>query len=184
MLLLDAIKRYVFWRSLKAETILLKRNGEVKNYANSRFIGIWFDASNREQYTVIDAFARKLTAQGKKVDLLAYVGAVKKSEVIKFEHLEPKEISWAGVPNANAIENWADKPYDLLLCLHPTSCRPLEYLAMLSKATCRVGRYSEDTVECYDLMVSLGDSKDLEAMINQVDKILTQINKNQQQNAA
>jgi len=181
---LSALKQYFFRSSLKREAATLKRSGEVKNYANSRYIGIWFDATNRSEFDTVDAFARKLVAKGKKVELLAYVGKVKKEEDIPFEHLEPSEISWAGVPNSNTVKLWAQKPYDLLLCLHPQSCQPLEYLATLSQAKCRVGRYADDTVDCYDIMVSLSENPELPRMIKQVDQLLTEINKNLQQNAA
>ncbi|CAN5191867.1 hypothetical protein BH09BAC1_BH09BAC1_05760 [soil metagenome] len=180
----DALKRYLFRRSLQLETTLLNRKGEVRNYANSRFIGIWFDATDRENYTLINSFSKTLSAKGKKVEVLGFIDKVKKTETILFDYLEPKEVSWNGVPNENAIDIWASKEYDLLLCLHPNPCNPLEYLAMLSQAKCRVGRYSEDTVECYDIMVSLNEEGELPSMIKQVDRLLTEINKNQQQNAA
>lgn len=180
MLWLNAIKKYFFGRSLRQDTSVAKHTGAVKSYANSRYIGIWFDGSDRDNVAMVDAYARKLTNSGKKVELFGYIDKVKKDEVIKFDYLEPKEVNWAGVPVANAIDVWSGKNYDLLLCMHTHTCRPLEYLAALSKAICRVGRYETDTVECYDIMVSLGDEKSLAQMIKQVDQLLTDINKNQQ----
>ncbi len=180
----NTFKEYFFRRSLSRETAQQERLGEIRNYTNSRYIGIWFDGSNRENFTVIDALARKLASKGKKVEILGYVGKVKKEEKIKFDYIEPHRISWAGVPDANTQEIWAKIPYDLLLCLHSKPCKPLEYLASLSGAKCRVGRYASDTIDCYDLMVSLQPENDLPQMIKQVDQLLTEINKNQQQNVA
>jgi hypothetical protein len=59
-----------------------------------------------------------------------------KEEKIKFDHIEPHRISWAGVPDANTQEIWAKIPYDILLCLHTKPCKPLEYLASISIAKC------------------------------------------------
>lgn len=179
----SAFKGYLFRRSLKRETTQLKRLGEVKNYANSRYIGIWFDGSDRDNFIAIDALARKLASRGKKVEILGYVGKLKKEEKIKFDFIEPHRINWIGIPDANTQEIWAGIPYDLLLCLHTKPCKPLEYLASISMAKCKVGRYADDTVEYYDIMVSLSPEKELPQMIKQVDQLLTEINKNQNQNA-
>ncbi len=178
MALLDAIKRYLFRRNMKQAAPVLKRTGEVKNYANARYVGIWFDGSNREQFALIDAYARKIVGKGKKVEILGYAGNVKKNEDVPFEYIRPREIGWTGVPVEDVVEEWCEKPFDLLLCLHPKECRPLEYMALQSKAKCRVGRYGEGVVECYDLMVML-EEPDLAKMIKQVDHLLTDINKKQ-----
>ena len=176
------MKRYFYGRSLRQHLGAYKHQGVMMNYANARYIGIWFDGENRETFAQVDAFARKLASKGKKVEILGFVGKVKKQEDIPFEYLDPKEISWAGVPGESALKEWAAKPYDLLLCLHPAPCAPLEYMATASKAKCRVGRYADETVECYDLMVM--GATDLNKMMRQVDQLLNDINKNQQQNAA
>jgi hypothetical protein len=180
----STFKEYLFRRSLRRETAQQERLGEIRNYTNSRYIGIWFDGSNRENFIAIDAFARKLASKGKKVEILGYVGKVRKEETIKFDHIDPHRISWAGIPDANTKEIWAQIPYDLLLCLHTKPCKPLEYLANISMAKCKVGRYTTDTVDYYDLMVSLQPEKDVSQMIKQVDQLLNEINKNQQQNVA
>lgn len=179
----NRFKNYLYRRSLQRDTAQQNRLGVIKNYTNSRFVGIWFDGSNPENFRLADKFALKLAEKGKKVELLGYVRKIKKDEEIPFEHLPPKEVNWYGVPSASFSKQWTDRPYDLLLCLHTKECKPLEYMAQLSAAKCKVGRYSENTVECYDLMVSLTPNHDLQQMIKQVDQLLNDINKNQIQNA-
>lgn len=179
---LSALKQYFFRRSLRERLGASKHHGSVMNYSNARYIGIWFDGSNREDFAQIDAFARKLAAKGKKVEVLGYLDKVKKLEDIPFEYIDPKEVTWAGVPSQSVLNEWATKPYDLLLCLHPRSCTTLEYMAAMSQAKCRVGRYADDTVECYDLMVM--GAADLAKMTKQIDQLLNEMNKKQQQNAA
>lgn len=176
-------KNYLYRRSINSDTAQQNRLGIIKNYANSRYIGIWFDATDRENFKLTDNYAYKLAAKGKKVEILGFVKKVRKDEDIPFEHIAPKEVNWYGVPSEATKKTWAEKPYDILLCLHTKECKPLEYMAQLSAAKCKVGRYSENTVECYDLMVSLSEDKGLEQMIKQVDQLLNDINKNQTQNA-
>ncbi len=176
-------KNYLFRRSLERETAQQNRLGVVKNFDGSRFIGIWFDGRNRENFQLADKYAEKLAGKGKKVEVLGYVKKVKKDEEIAFDYLDPEQISWLGIPQQDARKLWADKPYDILICLHTNECKPLEYLAQVSVAKCKVGRYSENTIDCYDLMVSLGTEQELPQMIKQVDQLLNDINKNQTQNA-
>lgn len=180
---LGRLKNYLYRRSLSRDTAQQNRLGAIKNYANSRFIGIWFDGTDQENFKLADSFAHKLASKGKKVEVLGYVRKIKKDEEIPFEHLSPKKINWYGVPDLASRKIWTDRPYDLLLCLHTKECKPLEYMAQLSAAKCKVGRYSQGTIDCYDLMVSLQPEQQLQQMIKQVDQLLNDINKNQTQNA-
>ncbi len=173
----------MFRRSLRRETAQHNRLGVIKNYANSMFIGIWFDGSNREHFKLADNFANKLASKGKKVEILGYVRKVKKEEEIPFDYIGPADVNWLDIPKPDVQKEWVNKPYDLLLCLHTKECKPLEYMALLSTAKCKVGRYNENTIDCYDLMVSLEPEQGMPQMIKQVDQLLNEINKNQTQNA-
>ena len=133
----------------------------------AKSIGILFDGSKPEDRELVLNYAKKLKGQGKKVKLMAYFDSDLKSENFTYWHFNKKQVDWALRPKTKEAEDFAQRPFDLLINLSRNAIIPLEYIAALSKARFRVGPSTEKTF-CYDLMIEHDSKQDLKVFLQQV----------------
>lgn len=155
-----------------------KHTAHAMNYANARYVGILFDASEPSNIATVKQFAQQLKGNGKNVEVLALFKNKKQVGEQVLDHFTLADTSFFRVPRQGVLGGFANKPFDLLLSLHTNPSLPLEYLSAMSMAKCRVGRYIPNKTICYDLMAFVKDGSDLRELIKQIDDLLNEINKN------
>jgi len=171
----DNIRNYFYKKNLGKRLLGLNTNRNVTNLQDAKTIGIIYDSTHADNDIIITQFAEELRNQGKTVDILGYVNDNKtehKDDIVIFNK---KNVSWTRIPQGDKVENFAIKNFDLLLACYTDENLPLEYVAQTSKAKWRVGAYSNDKTACYDMMISVGDKKDLQYLIGQTIYFLNQI---------
>lgn len=76
------------------------------------------------------------------------------------------------------VKDFIEKEFDLLIDLSLHDNFTLKYISGLSKALCRVGKFSETNAEYYDLMIDLKPSMTTDDYIGHVQHYLTVIKTN------
>ena len=89
-----------------------------------------------------------------------------------------KAVNWYGVPIDERVDAYCNKNFDLLICAMTTDSKPLEYIAYLSKAKYRVGRFAENKTRLYDLMIQVDVNHDLNYLLQQMTHFLESIKYN------
>lgn len=145
--------------------------------ASVKSVLILYDASNEEQTALVKKNMQLWQSRGVRVDVLGYISKVKKNTSLPLNYISSKQVNWLQIPSENIIDEYANKPFDLLLNFFTKNLLPLEYIAAVSKATCRIGMYKPDKAYCADFMISLKNENDLEELIQQTEHYLTQIHK-------
>lgn len=133
----------------------------------AKSIGILFDGTKPDDREIVLNYAKKLKGQGKKVKLIAYFDNNLKSENFTYWHFNKKQLDWALRPKSKNAEEFAQRPFDLLINLSRNAIAPLEYISAISKARFRVGPSTEKTF-CYDLMIEHNSNQDLRVFLQQV----------------
>ena len=77
----------------------------------------------------------------------------KKSEKKSYKHFTEKDIDWKGVVIDASLESFLAHPFDLLIGYFNVNNLHLEYCALKSKATFKVG-FSGVNDKIYDLVIS------------------------------
>ena len=144
-------------------------------YADSRSIGILFDASLPPNRIAVTNYAKSLKKKGKKVELLAFYNAKKPEPNFTFRQFTQKDLNFLRRPGGTAIDHFMLNPFDVLINLFLNEEPALEYISALSQAHLRVGPYTERTY-CYDLMIDTPDRQDLSRFIEQVETLLNKMN--------
>lgn len=165
------IQEYFHHRALNQSERDLNVKRTSVAFKQAKRIGILFNGTNLEERQTVLTYAAKLEKQGKKVTLLGYLDLPKPQENLTFRHYSNQEINWKLEPHSTDVEEFRQKQFDLLLVLNTKSNLQFEYIATLSKATFRVGPFSENT-NAYDLLLETDDAQDLNAFIQQVEKYL------------
>jgi hypothetical protein len=96
---------------------------------------------------------------------------------LEYDFFSPKELNWFGKPSSVFIQNFMDEEYDLLIDLNIHNLFPLRYISALSKANFKVGKYYENDLDLYDMMIDSEETKSLKYFLRQVDTYITMLNK-------
>ncbi|MBL0309234.1 MAG: hypothetical protein IPP77_06025 [Bacteroidetes bacterium] len=144
--------------------------------SNAKEIGILFDYSSPENERVVIKFAEELKSRGKQVEIFAFSNNKETVPASGVQLLNKADVNWAQIPEGEVTDSFIRKDFDLLLCCFIQSNPTLEYIARISHAKWRVGIYSPDKTDYYDLMVHLEAGKDLASLIEQIEHFLNQIN--------
>lgn len=151
--------------------------GDIVNLHEAKTIGVLCDATDPQEFGLVSKYMQQLREHGKQVHLLAYIKDPKLAEHVTVDHFTNKQVSFLFNPNGADVQSFIKHRFDVMLYLNVRRNLPLEYIAALSKARYKVGRYIEDKTYCFDLMVYLDEAKDLDNMIKEVHHLITEINK-------
>lgn len=171
----DRIRNYFYKRTLNERLKSLSVKHDIINMNDAKTIGIVYDSTNPDNDTVIATFAEKLRGQGKQVEILGFVNDKKIDTKPGVTIFNKKSLSWTLVPQDENVEKFANQKFDLLLGGFTGPNLPLEFIACISKASWRVGAYTENKTECYDMMVNVSGKTDLPYLLEQTTYFLNQI---------
>lgn len=154
-------------------------NRKIFNINEIKTAGILFDATHLVSYDVVKNFLK--TLNDKQIDV-SVIGFVNSKYLIDhylyrkgFIFLTKKDINWYGKPDLSLVKSFINKEFDVLFDLTLEECFPLKYIAVMSKAKLKVGKYSESN-NYLDLMIDINKERNLIKQIR--DEIKNEKNKN------
>jgi hypothetical protein len=155
----------------------LKKNKSVRkstDYKKAETIGILFSVEDKKKHDEVKEFIQKLQQDGKKVQVLEFLPEKKENPEFMFDFFTIKDISfWGQIESAKTLK-FSDTAFDYLFCLDIKLNPMISYVLARSKSKCRVGKYSENTENLFELMIdSNGNTKSL---IDGMYKYTTQLN--------
>lgn len=161
-------------RYIKRE--LSRRNTipETLDFNKVRTIAILFDGTQPENEVIVKDFISQLTKKGKEVELLGYVPTNLKSLNADFNSFCKNDLDFFRFPKSQRVDEFIDKPFDILINLAATNHMQLDFIAALSNAKLRVGPYTDRT-HCYDLMIDHNEKSNLNSYIKQIDFFLNRM---------
>ncbi|MFT5761630.1 MAG: hypothetical protein ACI8WA_000747 [Polaribacter sp.] len=101
--------------------------------------------------------------------------AHKKSDPISYKHFTEKDIDWNGNIRDPSFESFLESPFDLLIGYFDKNNLYLEYCALKSKATFKIG-FSKVNDKIFDLLIS-EDPKNIDSFIVVIKKYLELLHK-------
>jgi hypothetical protein len=165
----------------------LKSTSRVRKVTTFKFdeaktVGILFDAASTEDFELIKRYVAYLRENSKKVKVIGYFkssGGVPTLTYAKldFDFFSSKEVSLTGKPSPVFVRNFIEEEYDLLIDLNINDHFPLKYIAALSKASFKVGKYEEDDIPIHDMMIDSDHTKTIKYFLKQIDTYITMLNK-------
>lgn len=169
------IQSYFFKSHLNNKLSQIKFNNSSVEFDFAKSIGIVFDATDSKNRLRVMDYAQSLIKNGKQVKLLGFVNSKEKELTFPFSFFSKNEVSWKMIPESPEIDKFLKNNFDILISLYSERNNPIEYISALSKASLKVGPYSDNT-HSYDLIIDTPVGTDLEYLIKQVDFFLNRIN--------
>lgn len=156
------------------------------NLQDAKSIGILYMATEERNYQTILNFVKELNDNKKTVKTLGFVESKKMPSYcypqLNFEFTNYSDLNFYKKPKSTFIDVFTETDFDILIDLTMTSYYPAEYIAFLSHAKFKVGRYSDKNTAHFDLMIHANNSITLSEYIKHVIKYLTIINKKNETN--
>ena len=157
----EKVGRFVLNKNIHAQ----KRKMCSCNLRKAKSIGVLFDATQPYGFEIIKDLVKELSAHAE----VMVLGFVDSKQMIDhylyrkgFEFFTRNHLNWYDKPQSEAVNDFINKEFDILLNLSLEICYPVKYIFALSKAKFKAGRYMEDETIA-DFMINI--EKEKEAML-------------------
>jgi len=141
-----------------------KRIKKAINLESAKKIGVLFNLKDEQVVSYVDDFISKQADSGKIVYAICYLPEKKIPEYylakLKVDVIQPKDLSILGIPNTPRTKDFINNDFDILLDLSLDDEPQLDYIATMSIAGFKVGRYRKSMVKVFDLMIKKREDMD------------------------
>ncbi len=179
MKLIEDIKNYIGRFLLSKEIAEKNAKHSLTTFNEVQHIGIVYNAEDRNNEEAINNYANQLRTDGKKVFLMGYVDKKdlphSKKFILQSEFFWKEKLNGFNLPIKGKIGRFLELDFDLLLNLYFEPSLPMQAIAAYSKAKYRVGSHIAGGLDYYDAMIDIGEKKDLNFLIEQIDFYLKNI---------
>jgi hypothetical protein len=165
--------------SFLREVSKLKHKREVVGLEEARRIGVLYDATDDYNYEMVKQYVKVVRSRQKEILALGYVDR-KELPANKFaqyglDFFCRKNLNWKMIPDSPIVTNFINEKFDILINLNNSKCFPLRYIAAVSHARFRVGRFDKRNMVCYDMMIQVTGEPGIKTIIEEVENFLQQI---------
>ena len=185
MSILTDIKNTIanFYLKLELKDIVKEQKPNKFNFKNVGTVGILFDATKQEDMELIKRYVIYLKEHRKKVQVVGFFNT-KEIPLLTYSKLEydffaNNEVNWLGKPTPAHINNFTNEKFDLLIDLNIADHPPLKYIAALSKASFKIGKFSKKDTGIYDFMIDADSNQTLKYFMKQIDIYILMLNKSE-----
>ncbi len=172
---------------MQKEIANIKRKRNLFNLTTALTAGILYEASNPEDYELIRKYVGYLKEYGIKVKTIGYFSQKEVPQFtfskLDYEFFTKKELNWYLKPITSFTDQFSSQEFDLLIDLNINDHFPLKYIAGISMAKFKIGKYSEENKDVHYMMIEIDSTKNLKYLLRQIDIYLQMINKKEETNS-
>lgn len=164
---------------LKREVDENSHGHETVNFDSAKKIGLLYDATEPQNFEIVREYVKEVRSRQKDVLALGYVDKKllpqNQYAQLGLDFFTRKNLNWQLFPESLEVSNFIKEPFDIVLNLSSNTVFPLRYIAAVSKAKFRVGRFDVSSIPCYDMMIEATPETDLKQFIRQAEEYLRKI---------
>ena len=153
---------------------------KMTNLREAKKIGILYTLNEVPDYDRVSDFVTQLQHDNKEVKALGFVRnknlVTRFLPKISYDFFSRQDINWFYKPIHTQVKDFIEKEFDLLIDLSMNDNFSVKYIAGLSSALCRVGRFSEGNSDYYALMIDAKPAMSIDDFLGQIRHYLTIIN--------
>lgn len=158
-----------------------QRQSKVYNYLNSNSIGVICTCESETQINLVLRYVQRLKEEHgiRKIKVLAIClekelpSYVKETE--NFIAITKKDFSYAGNSENARFLDFIKEKFNILLDFSREVNSEVKFVVKSAAASFKVGRFADENLEMYDLMLNVEGSKDLNLFTDLLDKYLVMI---------
>jgi hypothetical protein len=181
--MLNYIRRKIGLYYLRKEQPRIDPGHKMVNLPEARHIGVIYTLDGIPDYDKVSQFVTSLQQDHKEVKALGFVKSKALIErflpKLSYDFFSRRDLTWFYKPIHDTVKDFIARDFDLLINLSVEDTFPLKYISAMSHAFCRVGRYSEENIPYYDLMIDLKPAMTVDDYFIQIRHYLTIIKTNE-----
>ncbi len=170
---IEKTRAYLGKKALDAKVDVSSRKVIACNIKDAKSIGILFNATDLVSFEIVKELVKNLTTKENTVDVLGYVDSKQLIDHYLyrkgFDFFTRKQLNWYYKPEAENVNSFIDKPFDLLINLSLDEPYPILYILASSAAKFKAGIYIEG-FEYLDFMIDIRKEKEaMESLKHEID---------------
>lgn len=180
MKILDNFRKKSALKYLFAHANEKKRSSKQFNLTNATSIAVIYYLPDEDTYKKAEMIIAQLLAMNIKTRVVAF-------SPLKFDPhyfipkitqdiINSKDLNFRFQPDKPFVNEFINTEFDILIDLSLTEHLPLLYLAAMSKAGLKIGRFEEKHKDIYDLMIHQTEDETIDTFAQQIFHYLNQIN--------
>jgi hypothetical protein len=166
---------------LKKKISKQKRKVYYSNISLVKRMGIVWDGSKTDDFTVLSKFYQKMHERDINVKIICYFSGNNLPDqytAIRYlSCIKPKELDYFYHPVSTETTDFISNRFHILIDINFDKLVPLQYISTLSDSSFKVGLYESGVSNSpFDLMMDMKKPVDLENYLNQIMHYLEMIN--------
>ena len=162
------ISNYLLQQEIKS----VRRQPILVPFQDAKNIGLLYDATLDNDYELIKQYVKDLRSYSKDVLALGYFDKKELPDTrlmkLGLDFFSRKSLNWKMKPSNAIVHSFMNKNFDILICLSLDRSIPLRYVASLTQAKFKIGKYDQSNSGIYDFMIKSEQETNLKQMIEQV----------------
>lgn len=175
MIAVDVVKKtkkYIQYYFLRRHMSRRERKKMVVGLDDAHKIGLVFDASEAADYRLTANFVKTLQDTGKKVHCIGYAQQKKLpgylNHQVNWVFCQKKDFAWNLKVKTHLMNQFVDDQLDILIDLSPSTLFHTKYIAGISNAKYKVGRFNPEQIDIFDLLIQVTDDVKLEDLMTHI----------------
>lgn len=181
--LIDNIRKKLARRNLIQEHQNLLRERKSANLEEAHTIALLYYLPDEDTYKQVEEFIKILSETNLKVRVACYTDIKIQPHYfipkLSQDILIPKDLNWYGKPEKTFVPDFLAEKFDILIDLSLSEHFPLLYLAALSNAALKIGRFDDTHQEFFDMMIHTTPETSLREFMDQIMHYLIMFNNNE-----
>jgi|SRR5688572_10064210 len=162
------ISNYLLQQEIKS----VRRQPVLVPFQDAKNIGILYDATLDNDYELIKNYVKELRSHSKDVLALGYFDKKELPDTrlmkLGLDFFSRKSLNWKLKPSHPIVHNFMNRNFDILICLSLDRSIPLRYVASMTHASFKIGKYDRTNSGIFDFMIKSEQETNLKQMIDQV----------------
>ena len=128
------------------------------DFASAKYVGVLCSPQDEVSTKHLKNFLHYLSQRGIKYSVFGYFDEKKIPDNFLYwkgiDFITRQDLNFFFTPQSPIVDKFINEPFDMLINCNIANYFPVEYMAQLSVAKCKVGVMHDDE-SCYDLMIDI-----------------------------
>ena len=161
--MLKHFKNTIIQFLIKRQLANTKLPGRQVSLQTSKNVGIVAYLDTKERLNELVNFKKRIETYGTRVKAIAYVpyGVVPDyfNTQMQTDVFSRRQVNILGIPKGDFVRNFLTHDFDIFIDLTLEDHLPLTYLAGMTRARLKAGKYRENMLHVYDFMIKEQEGK-------------------------
>ena len=147
-----------------------RREKNVVNIDEARSIAIIYNVTDEKRFGIIKKVSKQLSNENRQVMILGYIDSKSIPNYCVAAnagyYFNRKSVNWYGGPKTDYLEQFVQKPFDLLIDFTTEDFIITKYIAGLSNSKFKAGSFSNFHQKYLDMMIERSPETSFEAYVD------------------